>query len=120
MPSKFNLGQKTFYITWKEKIERTLKQSVTKRYVSNKLTAADDFFCLSVFSVLNISCIIIKIIVKYWVTYLSKGYGTTLQLGILSFRNSAATSALGLPTSLGLQKKLYLNYYSWYKSRLST
>lgn len=33
-----------------------------------------------------------------------KGYGTTAQLGILLFRNSAATSALGRPTSLGLQK----------------
>ena len=51
---------------------------------------------------------------------MSKGYGTTLQLGTLSFRNSAATSALGLPTSLGLQEKLYLNYHSQYKSRLST
>lgn len=48
---------------------------------------------------------------------MSKGYGTTLQLGTLSFRNSAATSALGLPTSLGLQEKLYLNYHSWTKSR---
>lgn len=45
---------------------------------------------------------------------MSKGYGTTLQLGTLSFRNSAATSALGLPTSLGLQEKLYLNYHSRY------
>lgn len=43
--------------------------------------------------------------------FLLKGYGTTLQLGTLSFRNSAATSALGLPTSLGLQEKLYLNYH---------
>lgn len=34
-----------------------------------------------------------------------KGYGTTAQLGIRLFKNSAATSALGRPTSLGLQKK---------------
>lgn len=32
-----------------------------------------------------------------------KGYGTTVQLGIRLFRNSAATSALGRPTSLDLQ-----------------
>lgn len=50
---------------------------------------------------------------------MSKGYGTTLQLGTLSFRNSAATSALGLPISLGLQEK-YLNYNSYYKSIWST
>lgn len=49
-----------------------------------------------------------------------KGYGTTVQLGTLSFRNSAATSALGLPTSLGLQEKIYFNYYSWYKSQWAT
>lgn len=34
-----------------------------------------------------------------------KGYGTTAQLGMRLFRNSAATSAFGRPTSFGLEKK---------------
>lgn len=33
-----------------------------------------------------------------------KGYGTTAQLGTRLFRNSAATSAFGRPTSFGLGK----------------
>lgn len=36
-----------------------------------------------------------------------KGYDTTAQLGIRLFRNSAATSALGLPTSLDLQESAF-------------
>lgn len=67
--------------------------------------------CLSVFSILNMAFIIKKNSFKK-LLFLSKGYGTTLQLGTLSLRNSAATSALGLPTSLGLREKLYLNYHS--------
>lgn len=56
--------------------------------------------------------------VGYWSLqgFCVKGYGTTAQLGMRLFRNSAATSAFGRPTSFGLEKpkQFQMLYFSWF------